>query len=121
MFGRKKTWPLLDDYHALVVRDVLFWTEGQRRSWGGAATVPSPEIMRARLDIVTSRYTELGLLDEPYNDVLFSNRVVSTEAEWDAFKGEWLAVIREVMGRLFVLCEGPLRLTLPAPPLPVPQ
>ena len=67
---RKKTWPWMDDYHALVFRDVMFWC--------GASQI---EKIRRVLDARTLAYTELGLLDKPHNDVVFADRVVSTEAE----------------------------------------
>ena len=51
-------------------------------------------MVRAYLDDVTFHYEAMGLLDELYNDVFFTNRVVSTVAEIDAFEGEWLAPIR---------------------------
>ena len=90
MYRRKKTWPWMDDYHALVFRDVMFWC--------GASEI---EKIRRLLDARTLAYTELGLLDEPHNDVFFVNRVVSSEAEWEAFKGEWLDVMgKSVVARL---------------------
>ena len=90
MFERKKTWPWLDDHHALVVRDVMFW-----------CGVSEIEKIRYLLDARMLAYTDLGLLAEPYNDVYFANRVVSTTAEWTAFKVEWLAVMGEARVRLF--------------------
>ena len=39
--------------------------------------------------------------DEAHNDVFFTNRVVSTEVEWKAFKSEWLAVMGKARVRLF--------------------
>ena len=83
MCGRKKTWPWMDGCHALVFRDVMFWF--------GTAEI---EKIRRLLENRSLAYTEWGILDEPYNDVLFADRVVSTKAEWDAFKGEWLAAMR---------------------------
>ena len=46
-------------------------------------------------------YTELGLLNEPYTDVLFANRVVSTKAEWEVFKIERLAAMGEAYVQVF--------------------
>ena len=94
MSGRKKTWPWMDDYHALVFRDVMFW-----------CGVSEIEKIRRVLESRTLAYAELGLLDEPYNDLFFANRVVSTAAEWEAFKEEWLAVMGEARVLLF---DGPV-------------
>ena len=77
------------DFNALVVRDVMFW-----------CGVSEIEKIRRLLEYRTLAYAELGLLDEPYNDVFFADRVVSTAAEWEAFKEEWLAVMGEARARL---------------------
>ena len=90
LFGREKTWPWMAGYHVLVLRDVMFW-----------CGVSKIEKCRHLLEARTLAYAELGLLDEPYNDVFFANRVVSTEAEWGAFKEEWLAVMGEARVLLF--------------------
>ena len=90
MSGRKKTWPWMEDYHALVVRDVMFW-----------CGVSEIQKVRRLLEARTLAYTELGLLDEPYNDVFFADRVVSTKAGWEAFKDEWLSAMGEARVRLF--------------------
>ena len=101
MSGRRKTWPY---YHALVLRDVMFWC--------GAAEI---EKIRRHLEARTLTYKELGLLDESYIDVLFANRVVSTEADWDSFKDEWLATTGEARpvirsdGLLVSLLKPPAR------------
>ena len=83
MLGRRKAWPWMDHFHSLVLRDVMFW-------YGGVET----EKIRRLLEDRTLAYEEWGLLDEPYNDPFFADRVVSTKAEWDAFKGEWLTAMR---------------------------
>ena len=94
MSSRRNTLPWLDDYHALVVRDVMFWC-------GFVNPLKFPlEWIQSKLEAVTLAYTEWGLLYEPYTDVLFADRVVSTVAEWDAFEGEWLAAMREAHMRL---------------------
>ena len=105
MSGRKKTWPWMDDYHALVFRDVMFWC--------GASEIQK---IRQILEARTLTYTEMGLLAEPYKDVSFANRVVSTEAEWEAFKSEWFAVMGEARVRLFdrhLLAHGGLPVAPP--------
>ena len=53
--------------------------------WCGASEIQK---IRQILEARTLTYTEMGLLAEPYKDVSFANRVVSTEAEWEAFKSE---------------------------------
>ena len=118
MSGRKKTYPWMDDYHPLVVRDVMLV---MNQEW---------MCIRALLDAATAQYKELGLLDEPYHDVFFANRMVSTDAERDAFKGKWEVALLEIGRRLYEL-ELRLQLAvddndgiddaLPAAPLPVLQ
>ena len=90
MAGRKSTWSWMDNYHALVLRDVMFWC--------GTAQI---EKIRRLLEARTQLYSDLGLLDKPYSDAFFADRVVSTEAGWEAFKDEWLDVMEEARVRLF--------------------
>ena len=62
MLERKKKWPWMVDFHALVVRDVMFW-----------CCFSNIEKIRRVLESRTLAYAELGILDEPYNDVFFAD------------------------------------------------
>ena len=113
MSGRRKMWPWMDDYHPLVFRDVMFSCghEIEKIQWA--------------LETRTLAYTKLGLLDKPYSDVFFANRVVSTEGEWESFKSEWLAAMAKARYlRLFDGADGYLAASMlhqdaPSVPLPV--
>ena len=75
MSGRRNTWPWVEGYHPLVIRDVMYWCGDEE----------DPETMlRGWLETATWRYTQWGLLTTPYNNVL-ANRVVSTHEEYLAF------------------------------------